>query len=137
MEVDLTEFTAATNRAYSMGEVRRRDIAKVFRDANNPAIKTAKSLAEKSTFGSYSFKYPKRTHTAGNLKRGVRFRVSKRYKLVYYMVSSAWYSAIYSTGHHSFSGNKFMARAWHYQKNIVTSDIKDGLGKLTKRTWNG
>jgi hypothetical protein len=135
MTVDLSEFRAATDRAYRMGEVRRRDIAKVFRDANSQTIKTAKTLVKRSKRGSYSLQYPSRTHTAGALRRGVKFKVSKKYNLVYYVLSTAWYSAIYATGHGSWKGNKFIESAWQTSQNPVTESIKNGLSRLTENTW--
>jgi len=55
--------------------------------------------------------------------------------LVYYVRSTAWYSAIYATGHGTWRGNKFIERAWQLTQNQVTSQIKDGLGMLTQKEW--
>lgn len=138
MTVDLSEFRAATERAYRMGEVRKRDISKVFRDSNRQTIKTAKGLATKSDRGAYSLQYSSRTHTAGALRRGIKFKTSKRYKLVYYVRSMVWYSAIYNTRslrRKKFGGLQFIERAWQIIQGPVTYQIKDGLGRLTQKEW--
>jgi hypothetical protein len=136
IKIDYSEYTAAINRAYKMGDVRRRDIAEVFRRADKSIVSLAKATAGKSKKGMTSKKYPSRSHTAGALRRGIGFVVSKKQKLVYWVRPRAWYSLIYATGHGSFMGNRFMERAYFVKESQVNRMIKQGLGKLIERTWS-
>jgi hypothetical protein len=137
IEVDFSELNQAVDRLYKMGEVRRRDIAKVFRDASRPQIQTAKRNAGKSKKGAYSLQYDSRTHPAGNLRKSIKFVTSKKFKNVYYVNAGAWYSMIYAGGHGSFAGNPFMSNAINSTETSVTNNIREGLFKLIGRSWDG
>lgn len=135
VEIDMTEYTAAVNRAYNMGTIRRRDIAAVFRNADRPLISAAKRLAPRGRKDVISNKYASRSHKRGNLRRGIGFVVSKKQKLVYWVRSKAWYTQIVVVGHGSYSGNPFMERAVNATESQVVMTIKDGLKSLLEKTW--
>ena len=135
--VDFSEFNAAAARMYKMGEIRRRDIANVFRTASRPQVSAAKRTAGKSRKGAYSKQYASRSHPAGFLRRKVKFSVSKKFSHVYYVNSAAWYSMIYTVGHGTFSGVPFMSKAINQTEAQVMSNIRQGLFKLIGREWDG
>lgn len=134
-KIDFTEFEKAINRAYNMGEIRRRDIADVFRKADRPLVSAIKRNAPISKKGMISKKHPARSHVRGVLRKKVKFMVSKRKKFVYIVGSSAWYSKIVMYGHGSFQGNQFIDRAINQTEAQVSNDIKNGLMKLTQKEW--
>ena len=133
--IDFTELNQAINRAYQMGDIRKRDISAVFRKADRSLVSVAKRSAGKSPHGMTSIKYPSRSHPSGFLKRNIKFKTSKKYKLVYYVNSGAFYSMAYVKGHHSFAGNQFMQKAIDQTQTEVVNKIRNGLGQLTERTW--
>ena len=133
--IDFSEFNRAVDRAMKMGDVRRRDIADVFRKADRPMIRSAKATVKSAKRDTISRAYPSRSHRRGNLKRGIGFAVSKRKKLVYYVRSKAWYTGIYVTGHGSYMGNSFIERARHIYESSIINKVKRDLGKLIERTW--
>jgi hypothetical protein len=134
IEIDFSEYERAVNRAYNMGEIRRRDIADVFRRADRPLVSAAKRNAPKGR-KDVKVRSAARSHTKGNLRRGIGFAVSKKSKLVYYVRSKAWYTQIVVVGHGSYGGNRFMARAMDATLGPVTNQIKEGLMKLTQKVW--
>ena len=133
--VDLTEFEAAINRAYKMGEIRKRDITDIFRKADRTLVSAAKAGAGRSQKGMISKKYPSRSHPSGFLRRNIKFKTSKKYKMVWYVNSGAFYSMAYIKGHHAWQGNPFMERAIRQTESSVTNDIRAGLKTLIERTW--
>ena len=133
LTVDLTGYNASIKRLYEMGEVRRRDIADIFRKADKGIISTAKQTVRVSDKGAYSKQYASRTHPKGFLRRSIKFKVSKKYKLVYYVNPDAWYSQIYSTGHGSFMGNRFMERAVSIRGSQAERLVRKGLDALIQR----
>ena len=134
-KIDFSEFDKAVNRLYQMHEIRRRDVADVFRKADRPLVSAAKQAAGKSKKGMISKKYPSRSHTAGHLRREIKFKTSKKYKFVYYVNSGAFYSMAYIKGHKGWPGNPFMERAIRQTESQVSNDIKKGLMKLTQKEW--
>lgn len=143
LTVDFKEFNAATKRALEMGEVRKRDIADIFRRSNRPVISLAKSTIQRSRYGGYASRgkktgslYTSRAHTPGNLKRSIGFKVSRKYMLTYWVRPKAWYSAIYAGGHGTWGGNPFMERAWAIAGESVTNNIRRELGKLIQGVWS-
>lgn len=136
-EVDMTEFNASIQRLLKMGEVRRRDISEVFRKADKGIISLARATVGKSPKGMKSKKYPARTHTSGNLRRGIGFAVSKKRNLVYYIRPRAWYAMIYAHGHHSWPGNPFMERAVSIKEGQTNRLIREGLSRLVEKVKNG
>lgn len=134
-KIDFTEFNQAVNRAYSMGEIRKRDITDVFRSADRLLVSAARASAGRSKGGMISKKYPSRSHPAGWLKKNIKFKASKRYKLVYYVNSGAFYSKAYIIGHHSWTGNPFIEKAIRATEIGVVNQIREGLKTLTERTW--
>lgn len=135
VEIDFSEFEKSINRAYQMGEIRKRDITKVFRDADRSLIRTMKSFAPRGKKDVISKKYPSRSHKRGNLRREIKFKTSRKYKLVYYVNPGAYYTIMYVGGHGSWTGNNFIERAIESTKTQVTGNIKDGLTKLTIKEW--
>lgn len=135
--VDASLYERKINRLYQMGTVRRRDISKVFSDADKSLISLAKANVAMSKRGVSDKLYASRTHKRGNLRRGIGFAVSKKYRLVYFVRPKAWYRHIYSTGHHSYMGNPFMERAFFIKQNTVMRSIERGMKRLIERTWNG
>jgi len=71
--VDLTGYNASIKRLYEMGEIRRRDIADIFRKADRGIVSSAKATVGVSEKGAYSKQYPSRTHPKGHLKKSIRF----------------------------------------------------------------
>ena len=136
IEIDFSDFNAAVKRAYEMGEVRRRDIADVFRKADRLMVTTIKSQAPKGTRDVVSKKYPSRSHKRGFLRKSIKFKVSRKYKFVYWVNPGAWYSNIVIAGHGNVPANAFVERAANQVEGAVVKDIKDGLGRLTERVWN-
>lgn len=134
-KIDFSEYEKAVNRLYQMHEIRRRDIAAVFRNADKSLVRAAKQAAGKSKKGMISKKYPSRSHTAGHLRREIKFKTSKKYKFVYYVNSGAFYSMAYIKGHKGWAGNPFMERAIRQTEAQVSNDIKNGLMKLTQKEW--
>ncbi len=98
-KIDFREFEAALARLKKMGDVRKRDISKVFRDASKPIVNSAKKYAGRSAEGVVFSKYKSRIHQKGNLKKSIKFRTSKKFRLVYYVTPTAWYSQIVAAGH--------------------------------------
>jgi len=131
--VDYTGFNASIKRLYEMGEVRRRDIADVFRKADKGVVSTAKQTVGVSKKGAYSKEYASRTHAKGNLRKKISFKVSKRQKFVYYVTRGTWYALIYSTGHGSFMGNRFMERAVSIRGSQAERLVRKGLNELIQR----
>lgn len=134
-KIDYREFEQAINRAYAMGEVRKRDISAIFRKADRRIVNSAKATAGRSPKGMISKKYPSRSHPSGWLKRNIKFKTSKKYKLVYYVNSGAFYSMAYVKGHAGWKGNPFMETAIRNTETAVTNDIRNGLKQLTERVW--
>ena len=134
-KIDFTEFEAAVNRAYQMGEVRKRDITDIFRKADRAIINAAKASAGKSPKGMISKKYPSRSHPSGFLRRNIKFKTSKKYKMVWYVNSGAFYSMAYIQGHKGWAGNPYMEKSIRQTESSVTNDIRAGLKSLIERTW--
>jgi hypothetical protein len=138
LTVDHRDFDRSINNLLEMGNVRRRDIAKIFKDADREIINKAKGLAGRSEKGVQSNRrYPSRNHPAGNLRRSIVFRTSKRYKLVYYVIVKAWYDQIYIGGTKFYKPPKehpFIRNAVAMTNTSVTNKIRDALGKLTQKT---
>jgi len=140
MQIDFTQFNAATKRLMQMDRVKARDIERVFRNANRPMVSFAKSTAHRSKHGAYSLQYASRTHTAGTLRKGIVFKASRKYKLMYWVISKAWYTAIYGSPNQQkrrYEGHQFIKIAWSNTGRKVGYWVRDGLGKLIKTAWNG
>ncbi len=135
-KIDFTEFEQAVKRAYQMGEVRKRDITAIFRNANRRLVSAAKGAAGKSAKGMISRRYLSRSHPAGFLKRNIKFKTSKKYKMVWFVNSGAYYSPAYIKGHGGWAGNPFMERAIRQTESGVVEDIRKGLAQLTERVWS-
>jgi hypothetical protein len=133
MTVDMSGYNASIQRLMKMGEVRRRDIADIFRKADRGVVSLAKATVKKSPHGVKSNRYASRTHESGNLRKGIGFAVSKKYALVYYVRAKAWYDMIYTRGHGSFMGNPFIERAVSIRGGQAYNQIKQGLDKLIQR----
>ena len=131
--VDMTGYNASIKRLYEMGEVRRRDIADIFRKADKGIISSAKSTVAVSKKGAYSKEYASRTHAKGFLRKSIKFKVSKKFKLVYYVNPDAWYSMIYARGHGRFMGNPFMERAISIRGGQAERLVRKGLDDLIQR----
>jgi hypothetical protein len=136
-QVDLTGFNASIDRLYRLGEVRKRDIADVFRKADRGVVSLAKATVKKSPHGAYSKQYPSRTHPPGTLRKGIKFAVSKRLNLVYWVTPTSWYAMIYSVGHGRWGGNPFMERAMSIKGDQTKRLIENGLNKLIQRAKDG
>ncbi len=137
LEVDLTGYNASIQRLMKLGEVRRRDIADVFRKADRGVVSLARATAGRSAKGMVSKKYPSRSHPAGALKRGIGFAVSKKRTLVYYVRSKAWYTMAYIRGHGAWGGNPFMERAVTVKEGQTKRLLEQGLNKLIQRAKDG
>jgi hypothetical protein len=132
-KADYTGYNASIKRLYEMDKVRRRDIADIVRKADKWIIATAKATVKNSKKGAISKKYPSRSHPSGFLKKSIKFKVSKKFKLVYYVNPDAWYSMIYSKGHGKFLGNPFIDRAVSIRGSQAERLVKKGLDELIKR----
>jgi len=95
---DYSEFNNSVNKLLKLGEVRRRDIQKVFSSASRPTISSAKSGAGRSFEGVVFSRYESRKHPSGTLRSSIVFRTSKTQRLVYYVIAKAWYSQIVIVG---------------------------------------
>ena len=103
-------------------------------------VERAKMTAHRSKHGAYSLQYPSRTHRAGTLRKGIAFKPSKKYKLTYWVISKAWYTAIYVSPNQrkrNYEGHQFIKIAWNNTSRKVGYWVRDGLGKLIKTAWNG
>lgn len=134
-KIDLSEYAEATNKLMRMDTIYKKSIDRIFKDANQALVRSAKTGSPKSKFGSYSLKYPSRTHKAGALKSGMVFRISKKYQLTYYMLSKAWYSQIYIGGTKFFPRHPVIERAYAGAQRQMTKNIKDHLGALINKVW--
>jgi hypothetical protein len=70
---------------YNMGDVRKRDITKAFRVGSRLLVKQAKSLVPVRKTGEIKSRYLSRRHSPGTLRRAIRFRISKKYRLAYFV----------------------------------------------------
>jgi hypothetical protein len=131
--VDLTGYNASIKRLYEMGEVRRRDIADIFRKADKGVLSMAKATVRVSKKGAYSKEYASRTHPKGYLRKSIKFKVSRKFKMVYYVNPGAWYAMIYTRGHGRFMGNPFIERAVLIRGSQAERLVRKGLDELIQR----
>ena len=133
LTADLTGYNASISRLYNMGEVKKRDITEVFRKADKGVVSLAKATVKKSSRGVTSRRYKSRTHVSGYLKKNIKFKTSKKLKMVFYVTRGAWYAPMYSSGHGSWAGNKFMERAVAIRGGQAERLVREGLNRLIQR----
>jgi len=126
---------------------RKRDVTKVFSQSVRPLISAAKATAPMNKRARTSSReYESRRHTAGTLKRSIKFKTSKRYHNIWYVVPQrgrkanydAWYAHMVGEGtKRGITPNPFMQRAWNTAGNHVVKNIETGLWNLLRRVWDG
>lgn len=114
-ETDFSQFNNSVERLLKLGQIRKRDIAQVFRSASRPLVSSAKSGAGRSSQGVVYSRFTSRLHTSGNLARSIKFRVSKRRKFVYYVTPTAWYHQIVIAGSKGGELGKYRTKSGVYK----------------------
>ena len=138
MKVDMSQYEASVKRLMQLDKVKKKNITRVFQTADKIMVDYAKGSAPRSTAGAYSRKYPARTHKAGHLKKGIKFKASRK-SLSFYVISLAWYSAIVMLGRRKggYDATPFIDIAYRNTKTKVDYWLKKGLGQLIKTAWDG
>ena len=135
---------AAFKRLHDLGS-RKRDITKIFSNNMRPLMQAGKATAPKSKSGGRSKMYASRTHSAGTLRRSIKFATSKKFANVWYVVarrskssnSDAWYAHMVGQGTKHQRANPFMDRAWEATKGGVLSGLERDLMALGQKLWEG
>jgi hypothetical protein len=140
------QIDAAIKRLYGLG-ARKRDMSKIFKDNMQPLIAAGKAQAPKGNYKTTGKqRLTSRAHKSGTLKRSIKFKVSKKFKSVYYVLAggsnspgtNAWYAHMVARGtKRGITANLFMDRAWDSLGNSILSGIEKDLWQLGDKLWRG
>jgi hypothetical protein len=142
---------------------RKRDVAAIFRTATKPLVKSAKSNVSARKTGEIKSYLPSRVHPKGTLKKSIKFAVSKKYKLVYWVApmtksgADTYYVRMFAGGRKDFvvskpafindrwvakgtkirgyAGTDFMGKAISATEAVVFNSIEKGMSDLLQKLF--
>jgi len=142
---------------------RKRDISKIFRTATKPMVSAAKKNISIRKSGEIKSMYPSRVHPPGTLKRALKFAVSKKYKLVFFVGAKSkkgadtYYQTMYASGRKGFTlskpayiggrwvsagtqikgytGRDYMGKAIQQTESTVMNTIETEMNNYLGRVW--